>query len=174
MDDPRHGLSTERNRDLVGRAYEPWVRRVVLLVLAAFCALSLANVLGQRATTTTAAGPGARLTVGAPSTLRGGLLYQARLTIVATRRIARLRVVLDEGWLQGVTTNTVIPEAADQDDADGRLVLAYGELPAGDAMTIRLQQQVNPTALGRRSQGVEVRDGDVPLVRAHRTVTFFP
>ena len=47
----------------------------VLLVLAALIALGLANVFGQRATTS-AAGAAAELTVEAPDRLRGGLLGQ--------------------------------------------------------------------------------------------------
>jgi hypothetical protein len=53
-------------------------------------------------------------------------------------------------------------------------VLAYGELPAGDGLTARIQFQVNPTRLGTAPQGVELRDGDRPLVGVERTVVVFP
>ena len=52
-------LSADRHRDLVGRRHEPWVRRGVLVVFVAVIALGLANVFGQRATTSSAAGAAA-------------------------------------------------------------------------------------------------------------------
>ena len=74
-------LSADRHRDLVGRRHEPWVRRGVLVVFVALIALGLANVFGQRATTSSAAGAAAELTVEAPSRLRGGLLGQGVIRV---------------------------------------------------------------------------------------------
>ncbi len=168
------GLSAERHRRLLGRAHEPWVRRAVLLLLAAAVALGLANVLGQRASTSAAAGPAAELELTAPAVLRGGVLAQLDVRVEARRRIAQPRLVLDRGWLDGITINTVVPEAADQADDDGRLVLAYGELPAGDSLTVRIAIQVNPTTLGRKPGGVELRDGASEIARVERSVTVLP
>ena len=82
--------------------------------------------------------------------------------------------MLDRGWSDGVTRNTIAPEPVDQGDEAGRLVLAYDELPAGRTLTVRIQLQVNPTTVGTRPQDVEVRDGDRVLARAERTLTIFP
>ncbi len=168
------GLEPKRHRDLRGRGHEPWVRRIVVCALLAVLALGLANVLGQRATSSSASEAAARLSVTAPQTLRGGLLWQGVIRVEARARIARPRIVLGRGWLEGMTINTVVPEAADQADYDGRLVLAYGELPAGDALTVRIALQVNSTTLGREPQDVELRDGDTPLARVERNVTVLP
>jgi hypothetical protein len=168
------GLEPERNRDLRGRGHEPWVRRVVVVALLALVAVGLANVLGQRATSSSAGTAAAELSVTAPDRLRGGLMWQATIRVDARVRVARPRIVLDRGWLDGMTVNTVVPEAADQDDDSGRLVLAYGELPAGDTLTVRIALQVNPTTIGSDPQGVELRDGDTTIARVDRTVVVLP
>jgi len=168
------GIDRDRHVELRGRARQPWTRRIVLALLVAFLGLGLAGVFGQRATTGSASGPAAALTVEVPGTLRGGLLAQGLIRVEARQRIARPRLVLAKGWIEGITINTVVPEAADQDVDGDRLVLAYGELAAGDTLTVRVQFQVNPTAVHTEPQDVELRDGDVPLVRVSRGLTVFP
>ena len=37
-----------------------------------------------------------------------------------------------------------------------------------------MEFQVNPTNVGRRSQNVELRDGDTHISTIHRTMTVFP
>ena len=168
------GIDGQRHVELGGRPHEPWLRRIILAVIAVFLALALANVFGQRATTSTATAPAATLTVEAPHRLRGGLLAQGFIRVEATRRIAKPRLVLSNGWIDGITINTISPQAVDQESDGDRLVLAYGELPAGDTLSVWIEFQVNPTAVHMRSQDVELRDGDVPLARVSRTLTVFP
>ena len=168
------GLSGSEHRDLRGRGHEPWIRRAVLAALVALCAIALAGAFGQRATTTAAGGPAASLSVEAPDRLRGGLLAQGRIDVRAHRRIAQPRLVLERGWLDGITINTISPEAAAQGDDRGRLVLAYDELPAGESLTLWIEVQVNPTALGAMPQDVELRDGDLTLARVERELVVFP
>jgi hypothetical protein len=168
------GLSAERDRDLLGRGYEPWIRRAVLLALVAALAVGLANVFGQRATTSASSGAAAELTVEAPAALRGGVLGQLVVRVEARRRVAQPRIVLERGWLDGITINTVVPESAGQASDDGRLVLAYDELPAGDSLMVRIAFQVNPTTLGAKPGDVELRDGAAEITRVERTVTVFP
>jgi hypothetical protein len=169
------GIDRERHVELRGRTRQPWVRRIVLALVVAFLGLGLANVFGQRATTSSASEPAAALTVEAPDTVRGGLMAQGLIRVEARQRIARPRLVLGKGWIDAVTINTISPEAADQENAEGDgLVLAYGELPAGETLTVRIQFQVNPTAVHTEPQDVELRDGDVPLARVSRGLTVFP
>jgi hypothetical protein len=171
---PIADLSAERHRDLSGRGHEPWVRRGILVVFLALAALGLANVFGQRATTSSAAGAAAELTLTAPERLRGGLLAQGVISVEALRRIAQPRLVLDAGWTDGMTINTISPEAADQGSDEGRTVLAYGELPAGDTLTVRISYQVNPTTIGSDPAGVALLDGDREIARVSRTLVVFP
>ena len=45
---------------------------------------------------------------------------------------------------------------------------------AGRKLVVYLQYQVNPTNVGRRSQDVELHDGETLLAEADRTLTVFP
>jgi hypothetical protein len=174
MADVPAGLSLEHNRDLVGREKHPWTRRALVALLAAILLAGLLNLFGQRPVSTTAAVPEASLTVHAPTHLRGGLLFEARITVAATEEIERAAVVLDQGWLEGITVNTIEPSPIGEASRDGRLVLELGRVPAGDEHVLYLQMQVNPTTVGRRSTDVVLEDDARVLARVDRTVTIWP
>jgi hypothetical protein len=172
---PEH-LDADLHRELAGRSAEPWVRRGVLLVLAAILALGLANVFGQKTTTTEVAGGAATLRMSVPNALRGGDIFTLRLEIRATGGpIEKPRVELGRGWLEGITINTQSPaDVAEQGTRDGGVVMSFVTVPAGRTLTARMQLQVNPTTVGRRDAVVVVRDGGRELARVARTLTIFP
>jgi hypothetical protein len=174
MDPPPAEISLPRHRDLAGRRHQAWGRRAFLALLLALCIAALVGVFGEGSTRSSAAGPAATLAVDAPDRLRGGLFAELELTIGARRAIAKPRIVLNRGWLDQMTINTIVPEAAAQADDQGRLVLAYDRLPAGRTLTVRVQFQVNPVKIGVEDQGVELRDGARTVARVHRTLTVFP
>jgi hypothetical protein len=134
----------------------------------------LANVFGQRAYTTAAAGSGAVLVVHTPTAARPGLAYEAQLTVSTRRGIAKPALVLDPGWFDGLTINTVDPEPLAWAHRDGRTVLTFAPIPAEEALAVRFQYQVNPTTFGRRTQGVSLEDGGTTLARVVRTLTLYP
>lgn len=171
---PPDFLTLSRHRDLVGRERRPWARRVLLSLLAVLLVAGLLNVFGQRPGTGRASGPVASLEVHAPTNVRGGLYYQARIRIRAHREIENATVVLDQGWLEGMTLNTVEPAPVGEASRNGRIALELGHIPAGAQYVLFLQLQVNPTNTGRRSQDVELDDGETPLLTVHRTVTVWP
>ena len=73
-----------------------------------------------------------------------------------------------------MTINTIEPSPTDETSENGRLALTLGPIKAGDSFLLFMQFQVNPTNVGRRSQDVELRDGDTHIATIHRTVTVFP
>jgi hypothetical protein len=149
-------------------------RRFVMSVLTLVPLIALTGVLGQRATTTSAAGRQASIAVRAPKTVRGGLFFQSRVTIQVTGRIQHPRLVLDPGWLEGMQINSVEPQAQDESSRGGRLVLAYSTLKPGDRVELWLQFQVNPTNVGHRSYALELDDDTQRIARAQRTITVLP
>jgi hypothetical protein len=170
-------LKPDRHRDLGGgRAIAPWVRRVYLALLAVLVALALFGVFGQRTTTATIAVPGrATLSVDAPKRLRGGLLYQVRITVVAHSTIGEPRLVLSRDWFEGMQLNTVEPAALGEDSRQGAITFTYGGLAAGDRLDVYTQWQVNPTSkLGSRAPTVELDDGSRPITRVDRELTVLP
>jgi hypothetical protein len=170
---PEH-LDRETHIDPAPRGVETWLRRGALLALLGFTAAGLANIFGQRASETTAVAPAATLTVEAPGALRGGLVWQGLFRVVALRRLEKPALVFDPGWFDGMTLNSIEPDAAEQSSRGGRSVFTFDPLPAGEQLVVRLQFQVNPTALGRRSQTVALEDGDELLVDVVRSVFVYP
>jgi len=168
------GLDRAKHRELAGRGVEPWVRRGILVAFLAVAVLALANVFGQETAKTTAAAPAARVSLDAPTTVRGGLLFQGRIEVVANTDIDHPRFVLDRGWLEGMQINTIEPSAAGEASRDGRLVLSYDALEAGDRMTVWFQFQADPTYTGRHSLGFELDDADTRLARLDHTLHVLP
>ena len=166
-------LTLRRNRDEAGR-HETRIRRVVVTLLALLLLAGLLNVFGQRPQTTEAAAAAASLKVYAPSRVRGGLYYEARFTVTARRHLEDATLVLDSGWAEGITINTVEPSPVGEASRDGKLAFELGHIPAGTSYIFFLQQQVNPTNVGRRSQDVALYDGETFLTSVDRSITVFP
>ena len=150
------------------------LRRVALCVISVLLALGLLNVFGQRPSATTAESEAARLEVYAPERVRGGLFYQARFRIDALRELEEATLVLDPGWAEGITINTVEPAPVGEASRDGKLAFDLGRIPAGQKHLFFLQLQVNPTNVGHRPQNVRLYDGDELLSTIERTITVFP
>ena len=169
---PDH-LTYVKNRDR-SEVIELAARRIFFGALTLLIGLALVNVFGQRPTTTTAESPVADLEVFAPHALRGGLYYQGRFTIRAREEIEHATLVLDGGWTEQMQINTIEPSPVGEASRDGRLALDFGHVAAGRRLVVYLQYQVNPTNVGRRSQDVELHDGETLLAEADRTLTVFP
>jgi hypothetical protein len=167
-------LVLKRHRDLEGRRPHAWLRRSLLLLVGLVPALALFNLFGQRPHLETARAASASLELYAPSHVRGGLLFEARFTIRAKRKLKQAILELDRGWMEGMTMNTIEPSPIGQGSHDGKLVLQLGHIPAGQKYSLYIQIQVNPTNVGRRGQAVRLYDGTRLLATIHRRVTVFP
>ena len=167
-------LVLKRHRDLEGRDWQIWVRRVLFGLLCVIPVLALFNLFGQRAHATELNAGGATLRLYAPSTVRSGLLFEARFTIEATRALKDAALVLAPGWAEGMTINTIEPSPVDEGSKNGSLLFKLGHIPTGGRFRLFLQFQVNPVNVGHRSQDVALYDGDRRVVVLHRTITVFP
>jgi len=157
-----------------GRAYEPWIRRGILALMAVVVAAALLDVFGQRPVTSHATGTAANLEVQAPSDVRGGLIFQARFTVGAHRQLAHPTLVLQRGWLESMSVNSIVPDPARQVTRDGRLRMTYPAMRAGTSLQVWIYFQANPTNVGRHSQDVELADGVNHIALIHRSVTVWP
>lgn len=174
MTDVPQYLTLKRHRDLAGRERKPWSRRALLCLVLAVPVAGLVGVFGQAAVTSVATTPAARLRVQAADRLRGGLLGQEKFEIDARTALRHATLVLDTGWTDGFQINTIEPNPLAEADRGDRLALDFGHVPAGTKLVVRIQFQVNPTTIGSRPQGVELDDGERPIVRVDRTLTVFP
>jgi hypothetical protein len=163
-----------RDRDLEGRRNDIWIRRALFAIVCVIPVLALANLFGQRSETSTGTAAAARLSVSAPARARGGLLYQARFRITAKRKISQATLVLDRGWLDGLTVNTVEPSPVSENSRDGKLGLDLGPIPAGRSYVLFVDFQVNPVTVGGQNQTVTLYDGNRSLITLHRNLTIFP
>jgi len=168
------GIVLKRHRDLDGRDNHPWIRRVLLGLIAAMLVLALANVFGQRPSTSRAASPAAVLSVYSPSRVRGGLLYTARFHVTARNELQKATLVLDPGWFEGMQVNSIVPQPVQEGSRNGRVVYELGHIAKGDSSILWIQFQVNPTNVGRRSQNVELDDGTQLISTVHRSITVYP
>jgi hypothetical protein len=174
LSDTPDQIDLGRHRDLVGRGRALWFRRGLVAVLVAIPCLALANVFGQRPSTSVAHSGSNSVSVAAPSRLRSGLIYQARITIDAPTGLNDAHLVLSSGWLDGITLNTLEPSVSNETSTPGGLGLSLGRIPPGHRFVLFMQFQVNPTTVGRRSADVTLSDGATHLISIHRTITIFP
>jgi hypothetical protein len=152
-----------------------WVRRVCVAALAVLVVLSLLNVLGHNPSRSAASGPAGAVELSLPKVVRGGLLVQGRIEVTARTAIEEPKLVLAEGWFEGMQVNTVQPTPTDEAPGEGRrVVYTYGALEPGDRMTVWIQLQVDPNKPGRRPIDVELRDGEEPLAAVRRDITVLP
>jgi hypothetical protein len=168
------GLDLARIRDLEGRRAHPWIRRAVLGLLVVPVALGLSGALGQETVTRSASGPRAQLALDAPSVVRGGLMWRARITVRALRTISFPRLVLGPGYADGMQMNTIAPSPTGEASRGPRLVFSYDKLRRGDELVVYLQFQTDPTASGRQDATVALDDETRPLARVGHTITVLP
>jgi hypothetical protein len=161
-------------RDLRGRRSHPWIRRAFILLLFAVAVVALAGVFGQETKHTTVQAPAATLTLSSPTKVRGGLYFQTKIKVVARQNLAKPKIVLDDGFFDGLTLNTSEPQASQEINRNGRIAFDYDALGAGQQLTLWLQYQVNPVTVGSRTQRVELDDGDTPVATITRNFTSFP
>jgi hypothetical protein len=166
-------LTLQHNRDRVATREVP-IRRAGTVLVTLFLLAGLLNVFGQRPQSSTAAVSTASIKVYAPARVRLGLYFEARFTIDAHRDIKKATLVLDSGWAEGLTINTIEPSPIGEASRNGKLVFELGHIPAGKTFLLFVQLQVNPTNIGRRSQDVRLYDGDTFLTSIDRTITIFP
>ena len=174
MADQPDGIVLARHRDLKGRGWHPWVRRALVGVVALVALLALVGFVGQSASTTRAEAPVASLAVNAPDGVRGGLLYQARFTIVAHQELKHATLVLNEKWIDGLTVNTIEPSPVNEASRDGNLALELGHLAAGARYVLYLDYQVNPTTVGSRTLRADLEDGEQPVASITRSLRIWP
>jgi hypothetical protein len=167
-------LTFSRHRDRRGRRRDRWVRRGGLGLLALIVLLALLNVFGQRPETSTASAPAARLQLYAPSAVRGGLLYTARLRIDARTEIKKAILVFAPGWADQYTFNGVSPQPIGEGSDNGKVSFTLGHVPQGTHYTLFVSLQVNPTNVGHHGQTVWLYDGRTELAVIRHEITIWP
>jgi hypothetical protein len=164
----------ERDRDLRGRGKEVWVRRSLMGLVAVVPVLALFNLFGQHPERAKASVRAATLTVYAPTRLRGGLLWEARIHVTAHQELKNAILVLGTGWAEGMSINTIEPSPSNEASDNGSFEFTLGHIPKGRSFILYMQFQVNPTNVGHRSRSTTLYDGSTKLASVHQKVTIYP
>jgi hypothetical protein len=169
-----------RVRDLSGRSAHVWYRRVTIGVLLVFVLAALGGLFGQTSHTRQVAGSAATVTIRATHTVRGGLLWPARIQIQAKQKIVSPQVVLGPGFVKGMQVNTLEPSATSEttrtttDGSPGSLALTYPTLDAGQSLTVYIQLQVDPTTIGGQDVSVSLEGANIQPIRSPATLHVLP
>ena len=174
MADVPDEIVLRRDRDLVGRRGDIWVRRTFITLFTLISVLALANVFGQRPSTSTAETPAAKLQLYAPARVRSGLLFSARFHITTTQGLRNARLVFDPGWFESMIINTIEPSPVSETSNHGRVSFALGRIPPGGSHLLFMQFQVNPTNVGHRAASVWLYDGPSEVAKIEHSITIFP
>ena len=152
-----------------------WPRRAMMGVFTAVAALALWGFIGQRDSRSVAEANGVQMVLEAPETVRGGLYFQSTIDITTEAAIESPRLVLDEGWFEGMQVNSIEPAAESEVGRDGRVVLTY------PALEPRRPAQALAPVPGRPDEPgppvattIELDDETRPLVRIDRELTVLP
>jgi hypothetical protein len=168
------GLDEARHVRMEGRRSHPWYRRGLFGLVCLIPIVALLGFFGQHATTSTAQGAEGTLKVQAPKRVRGGLMYQVRLDVTAAQEIKNPQFVVGPGWWEQNSVNSIAPDPVSQSSSNGRVVLSYGPLHAGQKLTAWIYFQVNPINIGHRTANVQLNDGAKPVASVRRTLTILP
>jgi hypothetical protein len=107
--------------------------------------------------------------------VRGGpVLPVARRGSARGRASQHPRLVLDEGWVEGCSSTRSTPAPVSEASRDGRVVLSYDRIDAGDRLVVWMQFEVDPTTSAIRSYGLELDDAETQVAAVHRWITVFP
>ncbi len=174
MADVPDRINLKTHRDLESWVYNRPIRYAILAVIGLVILLGALNVFGQRPDSLNASSDAASLEVFAPSSLRGGLLWEGRFTIRAHRDLTHVVLQLAPGWLESMQINTIEPSPIAETSRNGSLLMTLGPVKSGEHYTLYMEFQVDPTNVGRRNADVALYDGDARLLTVHRTVTVYP
>ena len=98
----------------------------------------------------------------------------ARFRITAHEDIEKATLVLDPGWAESMTINTIEPAPTDETSENGRLALTLGPIRTGRLVPAVHAVPGEPDERRPALPDVELRDGDAHIATIHRTVTVFP
>jgi hypothetical protein len=166
-------LTLSRHRDRQGRP-GPWIRWAFVLLLAAIPICALLDVFGQRTVVSSNTTQAARLTVLAPSTARGGLMYTAQFQIDARTELKNATLVLAPGWADQYTLNGTSPQPSSENSQNGKISFSLGDIPQGQDYTEFVSLQVNPINVGDHIQTVWLFDGNRQVAVVHHSIMIWP
>jgi hypothetical protein len=109
--------------------------------------------------------PSAQVSLELPERIRNGEFFEMRITVETKRDFDDLTLAISSTYWHDLTINTMIPAPADEKSEDGDYLFSYGEIEAGQKLTIKIDGQINPPLFGGTDGDIELRDGEATIAR---------
>lgn len=147
-----------------------------LILLGGILLLGLSGLLGHPGLARSVHGQAsvAELTLEMPTVIRTGDMFETRIAVRAGKAIGNLQVDVSPALWRDVTVNSMIPAPESEGFEQDAYRFSYGPLGAGETMRIKFASQINPRLFGRMAGAVRIRDGDVVLAEAQRSMRVLP
>lgn len=110
----------------------------------------------------------------APTISRNGDIFEIRFRVEAHAAIGKLVIGIEPDLWSQITTNSTVPQAADESFEDGLIRFAFDRLDADEAFEFVVQQQINPDLVGVNSGRVVFLDDKRPLAQLPMRLTVLP
>ena len=158
------------------RSRRRWLSRsaLILATLGGIVAFGLSGAAGGQRVRQHHDADAVALTLHRPAVARSGDILFTEFRLHAKRRIDRLVVAVEPALWRDVTTNSLVPEPAEQEQAQGLHRFVFAALEAGDDFVWQVAQQADPGLFGIHRGRLVVFDDDAPLLQATLTLTVLP
>lgn len=146
-----------------------------LLVLGALLGAALSGLAGGGARSEQAVrNAEGEFAMLAPRITRNGDIMETRFRVLAAKRIDKLVIGVEPALWRQITTNSTMPDAADESFEDGLVRFSFAALDAGKAFEFKVAQQVNPDLVGSNAGRIVFLDGDRTLAEMRASLTVLP
>ncbi len=102
------------------------------------------------------------------------MFFETRISAEAKRPIADAVIAIPAAMWRDMTINTLIPAAAEEEFADGEFRFHFGTLGVGQALSVKIDGQMNPPRFGSSSGRIRLLDGESEIVALPITLKVIP
>ncbi|MBL0925844.1 MAG: hypothetical protein IBJ12_15435 [Sphingomonadaceae bacterium] len=164
-----------RESHLRGKSWHRFANPAAVTGIGLFLAAALAGAFGgQPHPTRIIETPSARITLQFPERLRNGEFFEMRAKIEAKRDFADMGIALSSSYWRDLTINTMIPAPGEEKADDGDYLFSYGEIKAGDSVTVKIDGQINPPMFAGTKGWMKLKDAERTVARIPLELKVFP
>lgn len=109
-----------------------------------------------------------------PERLRNGEFFEMRAKIQAKRDFTDIGLSLSSSYWRDLTINTMIPAPSEEKSERGDYVFTYGEMKAGDTLTVKIDGQINPPMFAGTKGTLKLKDSNSTVAAIPLELTVFP
>lgn len=146
-----------------------------IILLSLLLALALGGQFGgqphPRRTVETSA---ATMHLQLPERLRNGEFFEMRIKVDTRRPFTDLTLAVSSIYWKDLTINTMIPAPSEEKSEGGRYLFSYGEVKAGETVTLKFDGQINPPLFGGTRGEIALLDGETRIATVPVKLRVYP